>query len=143
MTEAGLRAFVDAKLASESAILATEHREVENAIIDYLIQENETLQTQVDNIIANPPTVNPFIRKGTRVIGNVSTDQVITVNFDDIGTTNYMVVGSLVGNSGDFNQDNDVFYIILNKTSNSFGLATREVSANTQVLSFDYAIILF
>lgn len=142
-TEAGLRAFIDSKLASESEILASEHREVENAIIDYLIQENEVLQGQIDDLIASPPTSNAFAVKGTRIIGNVATDQVITVNFTDIGTTNYMVVGSLISNSGDFNRDNDVFYTIISKSTNSFQLGLREISGNLQALSFDYAIILF
>lgn len=142
-TEAGLRAFIDLKLASESEILASEHREVENAIIDYLIQENEVLQNQIDDLISNPPASNAFIRKGTRIIGNVATDQLVIVNFDDIGTNNYMVVGSLVGNSGTFENDNDVIFTIVNKTATSFGLALREITPNTQSLSFDYAIILF
>lgn len=142
-TEAGLRAFIDLKLASESEIIASEHREVENAIIDYLIQENEFLQTQIDELIANPPESTAFIRKGTRIIGDVPQDALYVVNFDDIGTTNYMVLGSIVGAGANFNDDNDVMPSIRNKTSSSFSINIRSISSDTQNISFDYAIILF
>lgn len=142
VTEAGLRAFIETKLASESEILASEHREVENAIIDYLIQENEVLQNQIDDIIENPPITNAFAFKGTKVLGDIGANDFRVVNFDDVGTNNYMVVGSIVSN-GNGVLDSEVTYAIKTKTSNSFLLYLGEQGTPVQNVSFDFAIILF
>jgi len=83
-----------------------------------------------------------FLLKGTRVIGNPPLDSEHQISFTDIGTSNYMVVGSLVG-TGDFNTNNDVMWIILNKTSTGFKIAIREINNIAQNLSFDWAIIPF
>jgi len=58
-----------------------------------------------------------------------------------LGTANYIVLGSLVGVSTNYNDDNDVIWSIREKTATSFKLALREVSAATQNLSFDYMLI--
>jgi len=85
--------------------------------------------------------ITPLLR-GTVAIGNVAaSDQLITVSFATLGTANYMVIGSLVGTSTNFDNDNDVIWSIREKTATSFKLALREVSAATQNLSFDYMLI--
>ena len=85
--------------------------------------------------------ITPLL-KGTVAIGNVAgSDQLITVSFATLGTANYMVIGSLVGTSTNFDNDNDVIWSIREKTATSFKLALREVSAATQNLSFDYMLI--
>lgn len=84
-----------------------------------------------------------FLRKGTVTVGNVEIDKIITVSFASIGTANYMVTGSLVSKSTNYSDDNDVFWMIREKTATSFKLCLREVTGETQNLDFDYVIIPF
>jgi len=85
--------------------------------------------------------ITPLL-KGTVAIGNVTaSDQLITVSFASLGTANYIVLGSLVGVSTNYDNDNDVIWSIREKSATSFKLALREVSGNTQNLSFNYVLI--
>lgn len=84
-----------------------------------------------------------FLRKGTVTVGNVEIDKIITVSFASLGTANYMVNGSLVSKSTNYSEDNDVFWMIREKTATSFKLCLREVTGETQNLDFDYVIIPF
>jgi hypothetical protein len=84
-----------------------------------------------------------FLRKGTVTVGDVSVDKIITVSFASIGTANYMVTGSLVSKSTNYSDDNDVFWMVREKTATSFKLCLREVTGETQNLDFDYVIIPF
>jgi len=85
--------------------------------------------------------ITPLL-KGTVAIGNVAgSDQLITVSFATLGTANYIVLGSLVGVSTNYDNDNDVIWSIREKSATSFKLALREVSGNTQNLSFNYVLI--
>jgi hypothetical protein len=122
MTKTELDAYIGVKLADASDITALEHREVEYAITQFI----------ADNL--------PIL-KGTYTVGDaVGTDSVRTVSFADIGTSNYIVTGSFVSNSVNYDFDNDVFPTIKNKTSTSFQLLLREVAGVTQNLDFDYII---
>ena len=84
-----------------------------------------------------------FILKGIFSVGNVAGGggSTLTVNFSDIGTNAYMVVGTLVSKGNDWNQDNDVMFVIREKTSTSFKILLREVAGATQNLEFEYALI--
>lgn len=82
-----------------------------------------------------------FLRKGTVAVGDVSIDKIITVSFPSVGTTNYMITGTLVSKSTNYSDDNDVFWMIREKTATSFKLCLREVTGETQNLDFDYVII--
>jgi hypothetical protein len=99
--------------------------------------------------VANPYIItntaaSPFLRKATYNIGDVtSSDVSITISFPDLGTSNYMVTGSLVSHSANFNDDNDVIWSIRAKTATSFNLLLKEQAGNTQNISFDYAILAF
>ena len=95
--------------------------------------------------VINNTAASPFLRKATYVLGDapIGTDQMILISFPDVGTSNYMVLGSLVSNSVDFDTDNDVFFMIKNKTSTGFNLALREVANIIQNISFDYALLAF
>lgn len=84
-----------------------------------------------------------FLKKGTVSVGDIAADKLITISFTSIGTNNYMVTGSLVSLSANYNDDNDVIWTVRNKTSTSFQLCLREVSGNNQNLNFDYVIIPF
>lgn len=122
MTKAEVQALIDLKLANGSEITAIEHREVETALLNFIADSSPIL-------------------KATYVVGDVSgTDVTKTVMFSDLGTSNYIVTGSLISKSANFDSDNDVIWSIKNKTSNSFQLLLREVSGQGQNLDFDYVI---
>jgi hypothetical protein len=63
--------------------------------------------------------------------------------YTNIGTNNYLVAGSLVSYGNNWNDDNDVIWMVRNKTSTYFELLLRQVTNHYQVLRFDYAIIPF
>lgn len=122
LSKAAIETLIDTNLADFSNILPTKHREVEHAILDY--------------------ATNRVIGSGTVTLGDASsTDSVRTVSFTDIGTSAYIVTGSLVSNSTNFDTDNDVFWMVKNKTSSSFQLLLREVAGVAQNLDFDYVLI--
>jgi len=122
LSKAAIETLIDTNLADFSNILPTKHREVEHAILDY--------------------ATNRVIGSGTYTIGDASgTDSVRTISFTDIGTSAYIVTGSLVSNSASSNDDDDVFWMVKNKTSSSFQLLLREVAGVTQNLDFDYVLI--
>jgi hypothetical protein len=112
---------------------------------------NQNLNT-ADDFIKNKPSIPNILAKGTAVLGNVAAaDQLISVNFPAIGTNEYIIVGSLIskqidGNEADgftagWNRDNDVSFVIVNKTASSFQIALREYASATQNLEFDYIIL--
>lgn len=98
------------------------------------------------SFIANKPNVISALRKGTTILGDFpgGTDEIRTISFPNVGTSNYMVLGSLVMvNSGAWNSNNDVIFTIGAKTASSFQLAGREVAGASQSLIFDYILIAF
>jgi hypothetical protein len=96
----------------------------------------------IPGYIANKPEGNllTYLHKGNYPFSNPPTDSNLTVTFSDVGTANYMVVGSFVSH-GDWNDDNDLVFTIKDKTATSFKLLLREVAENTQNCSFDYMLI--
>lgn len=95
-------------------------------------------------ILNKPDISSPFLFKGNFQFGDTAlTDSMLTVTFSELGTANYLVAGSLVSKGADFNNDNDVFWMIKNKTSTSFKLCLREIAGLTQNLEFNYVIIPF
>lgn len=122
LSKAAIGTLIDTNLADFSNILPTKHREVEHAILDY--------------------ATNRVIGSGTYTVGDASpTDSIRTISFTDVGTSAYIVTGSLVSNSTNYDSDNDVFWMVKNKTSNSFQLLLREVAGVAQNLDFDYVLI--
>lgn len=122
MIKAEIQTLINTKLANGSDVTAIEHREVETALLNFIADSSPIL-------------------KGTYVVGDASgTDTTRTVSFTDLGTSDYIVTGSLVSKSAIFDTDNDVFWMVKNKTSNSFQLLLREVSGQNQNLDFDYVI---
>lgn len=82
--------------------------------------------------------------KGNYNIGDTgAADQLRTISFPSVGTSNYMVLGSIVGVSADFNLDDDVIWSVREKTATSFKLALRETANETQNISFNYMLIAF
>jgi hypothetical protein len=112
---------------------------------------NQNVDT-ADDFIKNKPTIANILAKGTANLGDIgTTDQLKTVNFPTISTSSYIIVGSLIskqvdGNEGGnflqgWNRDNDVTFVIANKTASSFQIGFRELNNGAQNLDFDYIIL--
>jgi hypothetical protein len=98
----------------------------------------------VPGFIANKPVGNPltYLLKSNYPFSDVGGDDLLTVSFGDVGTANYMVVGSLVS-GGTWDADNDVIWTVKNKTATGFQLILTEVRGDLQTLSLDYMLIPF
>ena len=139
-TKAQVQALLELNLATGTDITAVEHRAVETAILNFISQEIADLQTQINNINNTP--VSPFLRVATFALGDISGgDSIINITFPSVGTSNYIVLGSLYSNSTSYTKDNDVFISFKNYASSSFDLLLKEVTADTQNLTLHYAII--
>jgi hypothetical protein len=125
MTKAEVQALIDTKLASGTEILASEHREVETALLNYL-----------DGVIDTVP-----VAKGTITVGNVAAStSTFVVSFDSsLDTADYIVSGSLVS-LGNVSDDTTCFWTVRNKNVNGFSLIVRESGNITQNLQFDYVV---
>lgn len=112
-----------------------------NAKVQVQSDFNQSDNTKKDFIKNKPQTIS-YLYKGTFAIGdNPAVDSLITINFPNVGTNNYMVVGSMVSVSSNYNLDNDVFWMIREKSNTSFKITLREVSNNLQDLIFEYLLI--
>ena len=123
MTKAEVQALIDLNLATASNITATEHREAITEVLNYA--------SKFDNILA----------KGTYVVGDVVTDAVRTITFPTVGTDQYIVTGSLVSKSTSYDMDNDVIWMVKDRTATEFKLCLRDVTGNSNNLDFDYVLI--
>lgn len=81
-----------------------------------------------------------LLKVGVANIGDVHGDESFTVSFTSIGTDQYIVMGSVEGNSSNVNNDNDTSYVVYDKTASSFKLYFREYSSNTQNLYFRFML---
>ena len=82
-----------------------------------------------------------FLKKGTVNIGDVIGSTYVVVTFASLGTSNYMVTGSIVSQGANFTLDNTVIWAIRDRTATSFILCLAETGDHDQNISFDYAII--
>ena len=124
MTKAEIQALIDSNLASASAITAIKHREVENALLDF-----------IDGF-----TVSKILAKGTVTVGDVGDPSTIAVTFPStLADTNYVVTGSLVSN-GTLSADKNCFWMVRGKSTTGFTLVVQETERTTQNLSFDYVV---
>lgn len=118
-----VRALIETNLASGTKITAEKHRQVENAIV-----------TLIEKSL--------FLYKGNYYIGNMtSSDMSLTVTIPNVGTSNYLVIGSILSVGSNYQDDNDVIFSIKDKTATSFKLLLREVNDANQNVYFNYAII--
>ncbi len=100
-----------------------------------------TTHTHAWSEITDKPTI-PSITTGSFLVGNApNADGNFLVNIPDQGTTNYRVLGTLVSQGANWNDDNDVIWMIREKTATSFRLLTKEVVDRGQNLRFEYVII--
>lgn len=97
--------------------------------------------SSIDDFIKNKPNLEFYLMRGTYDVPDVTGGDERTITFPGVGTSNYLVVGSLVSLSSNANNDNDVIWAIRSKSAGSFILVLREVSGVTQNLQFNYALI--
>ncbi len=85
---------------------------------------------------------NAVLYAGNAAIGEVASGggTTVTVNFPTVGTSNYIVAGSLVG-AGTVLNDSTLSWAIRSKTATSFSIHLQEWSDLVQNVSFDYALI--
>lgn len=94
------------------------------------------------DFIKNQPKTISYLTKGVHQVGdNVNVDSIQTVTFPSVGTNNYMVVGCMISNGSNYDNDNDVIWMIREKTNFSFKITLREVAGRVQNLSFEYLLI--
>jgi hypothetical protein len=94
--------------------------------------------------IDNKPALLTPLTSGSIYVGDVADDREITVFFPNVGTSNYVVVGNLVSlTTSNWNNDNDIFWMVGNKNPSYFWLLMREVSRDIQNVRFDYVLIPF
>ena len=126
MTKAEVQALIDSKLASNSEILAEEHREVETAILDY-----------IDDILVSMPVV-----KGSITLTDIPTNGKL---FDcafpyALSSNDYIVTGSLYS-QGNLSTNGNCYYTVTGKTASGFAIFVKETSNTTQdSLKFDYVV---
>ena len=124
MTKAEVQALIDTKLASGTEILASEHREVETALLNYL-----------DGVVAAAP-----LARGTVSVGDIMNPSIIPVTFTQaLDTADYIVTGSMVS-LGNISNDVNGIWVIRSKTTTGFSLIVGEVNRQVQNLQFDYVV---
>ncbi|MDD2675380.1 MAG: hypothetical protein PHF81_10915 [Flavobacterium sp.] len=101
---------------------------------------SQTDDSEDDFVKGQKPTIS-YLAKGVAPIADFSTDGIATITFPTVGTNNYMVVGCMVSTGSNYNVDNDVIWMIREKTNNSFKVTLREVNGGVQSLSFEYMLI--
>jgi hypothetical protein len=90
--------------------------------------------------IAGPSGLNPAIYSGSVNVGNIATGgSDITVTFPNLGTANYIVLGSMISN-GTAELDGTVLWNIRSRTATSFIVHFREDAAVTQNVAFEYIL---
>lgn len=97
------------------------------------------------NDIDNKPVLVTALHSGTFFVDDFGggSDGNLRVYFNkDVGTTNYMVAGTLVS-LGNWDGDNDAFCMVREKQRTYFDLLLRQVSGTLQKLNFDYILIPF
>lgn len=102
---------------------------------------NQTDSTKKDYIKNIPGFIN-YLHKGTFAVGDVFDDDLLKITFPTVGTDQYLVVGSLLSIGSNYDNDNDVIWMIRDKQSTSFKITLREINGgNVQNLSFEYMLI--
>jgi hypothetical protein len=123
MTKAQVQALIDSNLASNTVITAQKHREVENALLNYM-----------DDVVSLKP-----LKVGTFGMGNVPGGKsTYNVTFSPpLPTADYVVVSSLGSAIG-----NVIFvqHAIGDKTANGFKIYIIETENASQNLYLDYVL---
>ena len=95
--------------------------------------------------IANKPEgkLMTYLKQGIYVHGDLmTTAQIVTIAFGDVGTTNYKVLGTLVGSGSNWDGEARVNFVIREKTATSFKLAMHDFGdVAGQNLRFEYVLV--
>ncbi len=122
----------------------------ELARLDTLKTLNQSLADLVDAFATHTHSYNdltelPFgkiVYAATRQIGNIAaTDATYIESIPDQGNNNYLVIGTMRGNSANPALDNDVSFVVTGKTATQFTISIREYEPATQDLTFEYIIV--
>lgn len=94
------------------------------------------------NVVQESPGAQ-IVYAATVDLGTLTTtDRLFTVTIPfQMGINQYRVIGNLVSDSGNWNNDNDVMFVIANKSSLSFDIGARRISSGTQKFKFDFIIV--
>ncbi len=113
----------------------------ENAKVQLQTDWNQTDATQKDYFKNRPAIIN-YLHKGAYEVGDINPqDELRTITFPTVGTNNYMVVGSMVSTGTNYDIDNDVIWLVREKTNTSFKLTLRDTVGGAQSLTFEYMLI--
>lgn len=123
-------------------VIETKLATIENGAQKNVQSDFDVVDSESSAFIKNKPAYLKILTKGSKNIGNVTTNSYsVVIAIEDIGTANYQVVGSIRSNSTNFHLDNNVFHNTREHTATSFRLCLREMSNDDQNISFDYTII--
>jgi hypothetical protein len=86
-----------------------------------------------------------ILYRGSVNVGNVSplsgnVSQRTVINFPNVGTSEYIVLGSLKSASG-WDNDSGVFWSAADYSNSSFALVRREIDTRNQVQIFEYVLV--
>lgn len=98
--------------------------------------------TKGDYRAVNPGGLFPKFYQGSAAVGDVSGDAIITVTIPDQGYSSYHVSGTLTS-AGSASFDNDVIWVVKDKTNTSFKLCLGETTGAVNNVNFEYVIINF
>lgn len=102
---------------------------------------NEADETKDSFVKGKGNSISALYKGVFEVSDPLTSDAIRTVNFPSVGTNNYMVVGCMVSKGSNYDLDNDVIWMVREKTNTSFKLTLREVNGAVQNLSFEYILV--
>lgn len=137
-TGAGQVAWADLRRVPDLFTVSGTLEEMLGAFTDH----TENHRVEWDHVDDKPDIfASAVLYAGTVAVGDVANDKQQTVYFPSVETSNYMVCGSLRSTGSNWDDDNDVFWMVRNRQADSFQLLVHEITTKVQSLSFDYAII--
>ncbi len=106
------------------------------ALNTYLNNLNQSIYDRLNNN-------KEILFRGRHHIGDTNAvSEEIPIDFGiDIGTDQYIIAGSFVSLSADFNIDNNVIWMVREHTGTGFKFMIREVAQSVKDLAFDYVIV--
>lgn len=152
--------LINGNLADLSDIKPEEHREVEQAILDYaktLVEESTEGESGQLQVLANGflaisdlsdayPTVGGFNIGGAERLSGDAVDAMYQVTFSEPLTGNYYISAipeSRSTQTNGWNQDNDVIMMIREPDKDGVKILLREVSGNYQRLRINITVVKY
>lgn len=119
--------LINRNLLGDPKISPEKHREVEFALLDAIIE------------LQNSTTV--VLAKGTVTVGDVAGDKRIVVSIPTQASIDYNVLGSLRVISGKYAENNDVMWSWGEGTTTTFAVYFGEQARHTQNLEFSFIVV--